>query len=202
MLDYGWSHVRQFGISLIPEPIVDELRELEEQILPDSKPKPATKKSDSTYSVQTGKLENEDEYREYIEKLDLKYITAAEVIRPHRNIRDGVKNQLPPKRYWYRIKKTLQVADTLRGELGVPLKMINSAYRCPDYNSACSGAVANSYHTKNMALDLVFACPPKEAAKAAKKLRSNGKFRGGIGVYSSFIHIDTRGRNADWGMSV
>ncbi len=152
--------------------------------------------------VQKGKLENEDEYRAFIASLGLKYISATEVIRPHRNIRNGIPNELPPQRTWKRLSEALLAADAIREELGVPLRMINSAYRSRHYNAECSGAVSNSYHTKNMALDLVYACSPKEAAKAAQKLREEGVFTGGIGVYSSFIHIDTRGRKADWGMSV
>ena len=144
----------------------------------------------------------EDEYPEVLAGLELKHIRPEEVIRPHRNIRSGVQNELPPEKYWKRIKPTLELADALIAELGVPLKMINSAYRSPKYNAACPGAASKSYHTRNMALDLMFECCPKDAAKAAKKLRSRGEFKGGIGVYSSFIHIDTRGKNADWGMPV
>jgi len=51
---------------------------------------------------------------------------------------------------------------------------------------------------ENRALDLVFAGGPAEAAETAKELREEGFFRGGIGTYTSFVHIDTRGRNATW----
>jgi len=33
----------------------------------------------------------------------------------------------------------------------------------------------------------------------AKKMREEGLFRGGLGLYKTFIHLDTRGRNATWG---
>ena len=72
-------------------------------------------------------------YREYIDSLGLKNISASTLIRPHRNVLNGVKNELPPKRYWKRIKATLEVVDALQDELGVPLRMINSAYRSPKY---------------------------------------------------------------------
>lgn len=152
-----------------------------------------------SFGIQKGKLKNEDEYRAFIDSLELDYISADEVIQPHRNIRNGIKNELPPKRYWGRIRETLKVADAVRKELGVPLQAINSAYRVQAYNKQCGG-VSNSYHTRNLALDLVYACPPKQAARAAKKLREQGVFKGGIGVYSTFIHIDTRGKNANWGL--
>lgn len=188
---FGWRKVRTFVAGLIFDPFFDDV----------DSPKQKKPSGGNRYSVQTEKLKNEDEYREFVDSLKLQYISASEVIQPHRNILNGVKNELPPKKYWKRISETLKVADAIRAELGVPLKTINSAYRSPDYNAECRGA-SQSYHTRNMALDLVFACSSKEAAIAAKKLRSKGIFKGGIGVYSSFIHIDTRGKNANWGISV
>jgi len=32
----------------------------------------------------------------------------------------------------------------------------------------------------------------------ARKMRTEGLFKGGVGSYSSFTHVDTRGQNADW----
>ncbi len=60
------------------------------------------------------------------------------------------------------------------------------------------GSASRSYHTKNCALDLVYDCPPEEALAEAKKMRSEGRFKGGLGLYSNFIHLDTRGSNAVW----
>jgi len=195
LLDRGWQRFKSFVISHLPEPILEDVihKEVVEEVAP---------AEDPTYEVQHAKLENEDEYREFLASIALQHISPEDVIRPHRNQRGGVANELPPKKYWERMRATLLVADTLQDELGVPLRMINSAYRSPAYNSACPGSASNSYHTKNMALDLVFACSPREAARAAKKLRDKGCFKGGIGVYASFIHIDTRGKNVDWGISV
>ena len=31
-----------------------------------------------------------------------------------------------------------------------------------------------------------------------QQMRSSGLFSGGIGKYTSFVHVDTRGHNADW----
>ncbi|WP_075087948.1 D-Ala-D-Ala carboxypeptidase family metallohydrolase [Verrucomicrobium spinosum] len=76
---------------------------------------------------------------------------------------------------------------------------IASAYRSPAYNATCPGAAPQSFHLHNLALDLVYDCPPAKVAEAAHALRNRGFFRGGIGKYPSFTHIDTRGKNADWG---
>jgi uncharacterized protein YcbK (DUF882 family) len=75
---------------------------------------------------------------------------------------------------------------------------IVSAYRSPAYNATCSGARRGSWHQANVALDVKFAASPSTVAGAARSLRSRGLFRGGVGRYGTFTHIDTRGRNVDW----
>ncbi len=144
-------------------------------------------------------LVDEQEYVEFLAAFQLQHITPQEIIRPHRNIRGGVRNQLPPRYLWKNIRKPLQVAEELRRRLGVPLNLINSAYRSPAYNAQCPGAAKRSYHLRNMALDLMFDCSSTLAAEVAWQLREEGFFKGGVGIYPTFIHIDTRGRNANWG---
>ena len=52
---------------------------------------------------------------------------------------------------------------------------------------------------KNQAVDVVFrGASSSHVASVARYLRSKRKFSGGIGTYNSFVHIDTRGYNADW----
>lgn len=143
-------------------------------------------------------LKGELAYANFIDNLNLRYIKPHEVLRPHRNVRDGVKNELPPQSMWSEIAQTLKVADEIREKLGKPLVHINSAYRTPEYNAVCSGSATRSYHMQNCALDLVFDTGSGPAVEMAKKLRGSGFFKGGIGTYSSFIHVDTRGENATW----
>lgn len=214
ILDRVWSQVREVLTRLLPDfpedayferieaASVSSSRSFVSNAPATSSPIDSSSEDDPSVEREGRKLRYEDEYRKYIDGLGLKSIHADDLIRPHRNITRGVENELPPKRYWSRIRKPLEIAEVLQEELGVPLKRINSAYRSPKYNAACPGAATNSYHTRNMALDLVFDCSPKEAARAVKKLRSRGDFTGGLGVYSSFIHIDCRSRNANWGMKV
>ena len=95
---------------------------------------------------------------------------------------------------------TTRFADKLRERLGVPLKFVVSAYRSPQYNAKCPGASSRSQHLYNRALDLVYDCPSEDAFAMAKTLREEGFFKGGLGLYESFIHLDTRGRNATWGV--
>lgn len=137
------------------------------------------------------------DYAKFIAKFDFRYIKPREVIQPHRRVRNGVSNTLPPARLWANMPETLRVADEIRHRLGTPLDYITSAYRCPSYNRQCGGA-SQSLHMRNNALDLVYASGPDAAFAIAKELREEGFFRGGIGLYRSFIHIDTRGYNASW----
>ncbi|MEM6277946.1 MAG: D-Ala-D-Ala carboxypeptidase family metallohydrolase [Verrucomicrobiota bacterium] len=143
-------------------------------------------------------LAYEADYRTFLTGLQLRYVTPEEVIRPHRNVREGVANELPPRHMWSRLIPTLKIADEIRHRLGTPLDLINSAYRSPEYNLACSGA-KNSYHMQNRALDLMFREGSEAAAQVAMKLREENFFRGGIGVYPTFIHVDVRGFDATWG---
>jgi len=139
------------------------------------------------------------EYREFLNSLGLRYFSASEIIRPHRNYRNGVQNNIPPKRLWEDLVETLQIADELRHRLGVSVTIL-SAYRSPDYNSAIGGA-SRSQHMINRALDLSFDCSSDDAFAVAEKMRTEGFFTGGLGWYPSFIHVDTRGHEATWGRS-
>lgn len=154
--------------------------------------------SERSFSKQRS-LKDEADYRAFLANLSLRYLTADEVIRPHRNVREGVANELPPRHMWPRLVPTLKVADEIRHRLGTPLNLINSAYRSPEYNLACSGA-KHSFHMQNRALDLMFRDGSKAAVKVALQLREEGFFRGGIGYYDTFIHVDTRGFDSTWGL--
>ena len=109
-----------------------------------------------------------------------------------------MENSLPPEEKWDKLVPTLRAADEIRDRLEVPLCRITSGYRAPRYNAIIPGAVRNSYHTRNQALDLVYYCSPRKAYNMALQLRREGFFRGGVGLYSTFIHLDTRGYAATW----
>lgn len=137
------------------------------------------------------------DYAQFLDSFSFRYIRTHEIITPHRRTRSGVANKLPPKALWHNLARTLEVADEIRHRLGTPLSYITSAYRSPAYNRQCGGA-SRSFHTRNNALDLVYQSGSDAARDIALELREEGFFRGGIGHYPGFLHIDTRGYSATW----
>ncbi len=153
---------------------------------PDSNKKPKSAKPS---------LIPKEEFQALLDKAGVRYFTAQEVF--YRGARDArLKiNTDPPREFWPSLVAVVRVADEARHRLGKPLK-INSAYRSPAYNRALSGAASNSYHTKGAALDL--AGSPITLHKILTQMRKEGVFKGGIGKYRTFTHVDVRGKNADW----
>ena len=137
-------------------------------------------------------------YARYIQSLNLRNITPRMVLAPHFKTRGRTQNCLPPKSYWKKMSPTLKLVDKMVTRIGAPLREITSAYRSPRYNRAVGGK-SRSYHMQNMATDIQFrGISPYHVAYVAKQMRTQGYFRGGIGRYSGFVHVDTRGMNVDW----
>ena len=137
-------------------------------------------------------------YANYVQSLNLRNITPRMVLAPHFKTRGRTGNTLPPKDQWPKIAATLKVADKMVVRMSAPLREITSAYRSPRYNRAVGGK-SRSYHMQNVALDLQFrGVSASHANYVAKQLRKEGLFKGGIGRYPSFVHVDTRGSNVSW----
>ena len=146
------------------------------------------------------RLKGTDVYRyaNFVRGLGLRNITPRMVLAPHFKKRGYTTNSLPPKSQWKNMAATLKVLDRMSSEMSRPLNCILSAYRSPNYNRAVGGK-SRSLHMQNQALDIQFhGASPRHVASVARYLRKKGKFAGGIGQYNSFVHIDTRGYNADW----
>lgn len=139
------------------------------------------------------------DYKAMLKGLQLRHISPREVTSYAGQVRKGVKNSLPPRALEKNIIPTLWIVDHLRALLGKPVRL-TSIYRSPAYNGAVGGA-RFSQHKENRAIDLqVDGVSPRRVANALVKLRQAGMFKGGIGLYSTFVHVDTRGSNATWGM--
>ncbi len=137
-------------------------------------------------------------YVAYINSLKLKNITAQQVIEAHAKERDNVWNRLPPRQWWTRMGYTLRVVDRVSSEMKVPVKELVSAYRTPAYNARCRGAKSHSWHQSNVAVDVKFDTSARNVTASTRSLRDRGLFKGGVGSYSNFTHIDTRGENVNW----
>ncbi|MFM2198269.1 MAG: hypothetical protein RLZZ505_1701 [Verrucomicrobiota bacterium] len=138
------------------------------------------------------------DYTNYLNSLKLRNISAQDVISAHAKERGAVWNMLPPREWWTRMGYTLRVIDRISSEMRTPVKEIVSAYRTPAYNSRCGGAKAHSWHQANVAVDVQFDTSARNVTSATRSLRDRGLFKGGVGSYSSFTHIDTRGTNVNW----
>jgi Peptidase M15 len=138
------------------------------------------------------------EYTGYLSRLKLKAILPSQVIEAHAKSKGAVWNCLPPKAWWSRMGYTLRVADRIAAEMNVHQVEVVSAYRCPAYNAHCEGAKVGSWHQANVAVDVKFPVRPSQVTATARNLRDRGLFKGGVGGYWNFTHIDTRGENMNW----
>lgn len=81
----------------------------------------------------------------------------------------------------------------IRDHFGKPVK-IGSGYRCPTYNSRVKNASKKSKHMLGMAADIsIKGVAPSEIAKYAESIGVKG-----IGLYTTFVHIDTRTTKSFW----
>lgn len=140
-------------------------------------------------------------FRSFVSSLGLRYFTADELLFMGNSNASGScmgKNSLPSPELWKRVAKTAKMLDEIRFRLGAECRIL-SAYRSPPYNT-CIGGENASLHMQFNAID--FRCVSGNSAQwhaVAKAVRaSDPTFKGGIGIYSSFVHIDTRGTNANW----
>jgi uncharacterized protein YcbK (DUF882 family) len=88
----------------------------------------------------------------------------------------------------------VSVLQKVRNHFGVAVT-ITSAYRTPGRNKAVGGQ-AYSQHLYGRAADIkVKGIAPTMVAAYVEKLMPK---KGGIGIYSTFTHIDVRGTKARW----
>ena len=88
----------------------------------------------------------------------------------------------------------VNVLQAIRNHFGKAVN-INSAYRTPAKNKAVDGATY-SQHQYGTAADIsIKGVAPKQVAAFAETLLPN---RGGIGIYSTFTHVDVRAVKSRW----
>lgn len=88
----------------------------------------------------------------------------------------------------------VEVLQKVRTHFGKPVN-ITSGYRTPTYNKKIGGATY-SQHTYGIGADIkVTGVKPTEVAKYIETLLPN---TGGIGIYSTFVHVDVRKDKSRW----
>tara|TARA_B100000809_G_C14786010_1_gene404784 strand:- start:112 stop:519 length:408 start_codon:yes stop_codon:yes gene_type:complete len=96
------------------------------------------------------------------------------------------------------LRELVENLQIIRDHIDKPVRVI-SGYRTPKYNRKIGGA-RKSQHMKAKAADLrVRGVTAVELREIILNLIKEGKIkRGGVGLYRTFVHYDTRGWNARW----
>jgi hypothetical protein len=140
-------------------------------------------------------VSNEQKFQRLLDRWGVKHFTAKEFFYRGASDEQLNLNTDPPAALWPNMETTAKVLDEARKRLGASIR-ITSAYRSPAYNKRIGG-VSNSTHVRFNATDLVTDSPAK-LYLVLLDLRREGLFKGGLGLYRSFVHLDTRGHNATW----
>ena len=103
-----------------------------------------------------------------------------------------------PEVYMENVRELAKNLQVLREHLGIPIRVI-SGYRSPKYNRRIGGA-RRSQHMLAKAADIkIKGFTPVKVKQIIIELIKEGKMKkGGIGLYKTFTHYDTRGWNARW----
>lgn len=89
-------------------------------------------------------------------------------------------------------EKLVDLLQKIRNHFAKPIK-INSGYRTKSHNKKVGGST-NSYHLTGQACDIVVQdVNPILVALYCEKIGA-----GGIGVYKTFVHVDTRKKEYRW----
>lgn len=134
----------------------------------------------------------------YLEGHGVDHFTATEITL----LRSWGKNYVPPEELWENALETLSVAEVVRDAWGAvvdnPRIRVNSGIRSAEYNKYVGGKEA-SEHLQFKALDI----SPMNGMISKFKLvvvsvvaaLRHENYNIGLGLYDTFIHIDTNAAN-------
>lgn len=89
-------------------------------------------------------------------------------------------------------EKLVEYLQNIRDHFGKPIYL--TGYRCQTHNAKTPNAAPRSRHTFGMAADFhIDGVAPAEIAKYAESIGVKG-----IGLYDTFVHIDTRENKSFW----
>jgi len=103
-----------------------------------------------------------------------------------------------PGEYMDNVQLLADNLQIIREEINKPMILI-SGYRSPEYNKSI-GSRPTSQHRLAKAADIVIKdVSPVELWKVILRLIKEKRIHsGGVGLYTTFVHYDVRGRNARW----
>ena len=148
---------------------------------------------------ERGPSKNSPEAQEYTEYI-ANTASNVDMNLAEKIVQAGGTDVIPPEEYWQNIIPTAEILGLIEREVGHV--NVTSTYRPLEYNRRI-GSSDGSQHVQNTAID--FWSPnatTRQLHQLALHLRDNENlFTGGIGIYpsSGFVHIDTRGYDANWG---
>ena len=104
-----------------------------------------------------------------------------------------------PEEYLDNVTELCRNLQVLRDHINKPIIVI-SGYRSPKYNKSI-GSRNTSQHLLAKAADIIV--PGMSTLEVRntiiKLIKQNKMKKGGVGLYSNFVHYDVRGFNARWG---
>lgn len=104
-----------------------------------------------------------------------------------------------PKKYIQNAQEVANNLQVLRDYLNKPVRITGSGYRTPAHNKKVGGAPKSQHLTCSAADINADGYTPKQLYNQIEKLISTGKMKqGGLGLYKTFVHYDTRGTAARW----
>ena len=139
------------------------------------------------------------DFDQFFRSLGLKHVQPEDLLVRGAADKASGLNSPPPRELWPNGARLARVLDEFFTRVGEKAE-ITSAYRSPTYNASLSGTTSKSTHLQFIAADIRVSPEKYEQWVAVlSAMRSEGIFRGGIGRHKTFIHLDVRGTNANWG---
>lgn len=99
-----------------------------------------------------------------------------------------------PEQYYDNLQRLMEALEIVRAVWGQPIT-IKSGYRTLEYNRAIGNTTDKSQHITANAADIVVkGVSPSTVYKKLNEMFPND----GVGKYSTFTHLDLRGKRARW----